>query len=576
MVRFNVGMLARQEQTFLPKVLNTCGGVDAHDNQAENDILQASKYLQEIGNIQYAAQAAEEVIQEAEEERKALELSQAQNGYSPVAMEALQRTIKSFERRTGLQFKMRSAGIEALTKSSTQKDSVGFAMEGVIDYIKKLIKMLIDAIRSVWEKVKSFLKNVFSGADKLHKRAEKIKEAAGDESKEEYRRKSEIIDGIYYPSTLLKESVGEGKTISIRNALIMELNIKDAEAETLRAGLNWVLSEKPQTVQKYEEKEFAREIDNDKSKWDRQYYLMQEVYTSTNFSKERYLHMIEVREYLRNKGVKGFVKSTKNVGNEGLATSAEKTSTSGKISIPTVLEFVTLNGKVLSGGDFVDQYVKQTTSRQPYRESLDEYIKNIYSGEYTKILEAAKKDDNKEEIAKLIKGSVSELSSKAALLGDSKDNLLTYSNSSKPYLLGDYYEEFTSLKKDATWEQIANEYSRISADLVEAKNQKKVTEVTPLTRKEAGALASAAMAAMKNYKNLEDQQKKLDGGFNKILSEAKRLEKDESISGDQLRIATGFVRASLNATIKMLVAVNSYEIRLTKAALDYAAASIRE
>lgn len=577
MARKNIGALIQVTQIPSPKFLSIETELNTVGQQAEDDIVQAMQDKQDIQRMQQAIDDAEEVIQEAEEEHAALQ----QTANRGVGLESFQRAVKSFERRTGLIFKANCLGIESISLQNDNMQAVKIATEGIVTYVKKLIRMLIDALNSLWERVKAFFKNLFSGADKLHKRAEKIKEAAGGENKEGYRRKSEIIGSTYYPSTHLKKIVEEGENISIQNALIMELNVLETSSEALRAGLEYAIDKKPEAIEKYEEKAFARGMDNDKNKWDRKYYMMQEVYISTNFAKERYLHMIEVREHLRNKGVKGFVRSNKGASDEPQASapvrneSSEKTSPD-KITVPSVLEFVTIDGKALNGKDFVDQYIKQSTDSHLYRESLDSDIKDFSSGVYVKILEAAKKPDNKEEIVKLIKDTIVEPTSKNSIIEDKKDGLLTYGATKNDYLLGNYYEEYINFKKDATWDQISTGYSKISSGIIYDTNQKKITEVSPLTREEAAMLASAAMAAMENYKKLEDQQKRLDAGFNKILSETKRLENDESIPRDQLIVATGFVRATINATIRMLVAVNSYELRLTKAALDYAAASIRE
>lgn len=117
----------------------------------------------------------------------------------------------------------------------------------------------------------------------------------------------------YSPSDLLRESVEEGKLISVRNALIMELNNKRLESNTLRSALAWAQSRIPDLCELYAEKAFSRGMNTHRDTWDRNYYLMQEVYLGTSFTKERYWHMIEVREHLRQLGVKGFaaVTSTK-------------------------------------------------------------------------------------------------------------------------------------------------------------------------------------------------------------------------------------------------------------------------
>ena len=51
----------------------------------------------------------------------------------------------------------------------------------------------------------------------------------------------------------------------------------------------------------YEEKSFARELETDKSKWNSEYFHLQEVYLKTNFSQKRFEHLADVHDYIRKK-----------------------------------------------------------------------------------------------------------------------------------------------------------------------------------------------------------------------------------------------------------------------------------
>lgn len=574
MARVNIGMLTFQEQSAIKYTLVENNN-EMIGQKVEDDLIQAGHHQQEIETIQHAMNKAEEVVHEAEEERQALE----RKAGNTISLESLQRAIKSFERRTGVAYS--GVILESHQELTGNINSFKIATEGVVEYVKKLITMLMKALNSVWDKVKEFFKNILSGAERLRRRAIKIKADTQDAREDLDHGKpngehSTIVDGEYIPSRLLEKSVNKESVSSARNALIMELNDRKLDSETLQAGLKWALSKNPEIAEKYEEKAFSRGMDPDKAKWDRQYYLMQEVYLGTSFTKERYLHMIDVREYLRDKGIKGFAApDKKEASNQNPEISSKKQkSNSDKITLPSVLEFVVLNGKTTEGSSFVSQYEKQTSDKNRYRETVNDYINQISSGAYADVLEAAKKDNNEDEITKLIKDIIVGPGSNVKIIKDNKDGLIHYANSNDSYLLGDYCQEFINLSKDATWEQISNEYSKISFDLISKKREGKAEEVRPLSRKESNAVASAAINAMEKFKKLEEQQKKLGTGFNKLMTEAKRLGKDKSVSAEQLRVATGFVRTSVNAAIKMSVAVNAYELRLTKAALDYAAASL--
>lgn len=532
--------------------------------QAEDDMLRMQQSSQEIKIMQQAIDLAEEVVQEAEEERQVLE---NKSGNS-IALASLQRTVKSFERRTGVIY--RNVSLESLTENGNVTGGVGIAMEAVIDYIKKLIRALIDSLKSVWERVKAFFRNVFSGAEKLRKRAEKLKEVSDAPSSDNYRENSTITNGEYIPSTILETAIKEKTAVSIRNVLIMELNALIVDSDTLRAGLQYALNKKPEVAEEYKEVAWSRGMNNDKSQWDKDYYMVQEVYLGHIFSKERYLHMIEVREYLQKKGVKGFARPESARHNEETV----KGVSNKKINTPSVLEFATINGKATEPEDFVTEYSKQSANNELYRKALIKNIKEVSSGSYAKVLDAAKKPENHEEVLKLIKENSDILDVSKMTVVDNKDGTVTYSSRGNIHFLGDYYSEYTTLAKGATWEQILNGYSKIGFDFSQDKDKKEIKEISALTKEQINSLATTIVLTMEKYKEMENEQKKLDAGFNKLLAEARRLENEKDAPRQQLMVASGFVRATINAVMKTMVSINSYELRLTKAALDYASASM--
>lgn len=103
----------------------------------------------------------------------------------------------------------------------------------------------------------------------------------------------------YNPSINLRKFVEEGDLTTLRTALIVELEDKRLDANTLRAALAWTRTRVADLCEPYGEKAFARAIVQNREQWSADYYGLQAVYLDTNFSEERFLHLIEVREYLR-------------------------------------------------------------------------------------------------------------------------------------------------------------------------------------------------------------------------------------------------------------------------------------
>ena len=110
----------------------------------------------------------------------------------------------------------------------------------------------------------------------------------------------------YTPSPNLQKFVSDGDLNTIRTALRMELNDNRLSSADLRASLAWVKAKVPSLFEDYQEKDFARGQESDQQLWTSQYYDSQVVYLKTNFSEERLLHLIEVRDRLRQQGVEGF------------------------------------------------------------------------------------------------------------------------------------------------------------------------------------------------------------------------------------------------------------------------------
>lgn len=110
----------------------------------------------------------------------------------------------------------------------------------------------------------------------------------------------------YSPSAMLKKFVAEGDLLTIRTTLRMELNDNSLSSGDLQAALAWAKTQQAGLLEAYSEKSFARGMDADRKHWDSQYYENQVVYLKANFCEERFLHLIEVRELLRQQSAEGF------------------------------------------------------------------------------------------------------------------------------------------------------------------------------------------------------------------------------------------------------------------------------
>lgn len=118
------------------------------------------------------------------------------------------------------------------------------------------------------------------------------------------------VTANYLPSANLQTFVNEGDVLTIRTALRLELNDNSLTATDLRAAALWTKGKIPGLLEVFAEKAYARGMDADPKLWTSSYYEHQVVYLKSNFAEERFLHLIEVREHLRQQGVEGFVAVT--------------------------------------------------------------------------------------------------------------------------------------------------------------------------------------------------------------------------------------------------------------------------
>lgn len=151
----------------------------------------------------------------------------------------------------------------------------------------------------------------------------------------------------YTPSDNLRLFVQKGDLSTIRTALRMELNDNSLTSADLEAAMAWTQRQVPGLFEPFAEKSFARGMETDQKLWTSQYYDSQMVYLKTNFSAERFRHLIQVRALLRQQGVKGFAplpptapRNTSQTGNRrsagttGHATTTQQNSSEGGWHIP--------------------------------------------------------------------------------------------------------------------------------------------------------------------------------------------------------------------------------------------------
>lgn len=112
----------------------------------------------------------------------------------------------------------------------------------------------------------------------------------------------------FQPTENLLENFQDGGKDRLQAQIALRLEIYDArnDADFLRRAADWATSRCPELFEPYMTSAFKKAISKSEADWNADYFDMQTEYLSGNFSRERYLHLIEVRQYLRDKGMAGF------------------------------------------------------------------------------------------------------------------------------------------------------------------------------------------------------------------------------------------------------------------------------
>lgn len=110
----------------------------------------------------------------------------------------------------------------------------------------------------------------------------------------------------FIPSENLRHYVEAGEVRTARSALLMELNDNSLDASDLRAAQAWATARVAGLHVAHTESTFARAVDMNEGQWTVDYFDTQLVYLKTNFSETRFLHLVNVRQKLRNAGAERF------------------------------------------------------------------------------------------------------------------------------------------------------------------------------------------------------------------------------------------------------------------------------
>lgn len=175
MKRLNIAMLGEQAQHVIEQTEPVQSSIEVLGSQVEDDLLQAQQTQSQIDAMDGAVVDAQQAQEDLEQEQQAAEqATQLPKEQQQAALESIQRNVKSILKTIGL-CNAPGFGMESISSNTT------IALEMTAQDIKAFVKKIWDKIVEVWNRtvdvIKDFLNKIFSGAERLKKRAEQIKEA---------------------------------------------------------------------------------------------------------------------------------------------------------------------------------------------------------------------------------------------------------------------------------------------------------------------------------------------------------------------------------------------------------------
>ena len=125
----------------------------------------------------------------------------------------------------------------------------------------------------------------------------------------------------YTPDSKLELSVWQGNTAMVRAVLQAILNNNIYPDDEINNALEWT-NEHLKGLFEDSHPEIEPQV-SDRSKWDADYYYMQETAVGDNFSRDRFLHLIEIRNHLREKGHPDFILIRRTTSQDAASTTKE-------------------------------------------------------------------------------------------------------------------------------------------------------------------------------------------------------------------------------------------------------------
>jgi hypothetical protein len=254
-----------------------------------------------------------------------------------------------------------------------------------------------------------------------------------------------------------------------------------------------------------------------------------------------------------------------------------------KVKNATVLEFTNLANKQVSGKAYVEAYAKQhQLTEYVYSFVSEAYKSGIENGTLNDLLIAFTKDVKEKEVEDVINKLTGTFTIKGAKYNNASPAGISSNGSDisesdkKQIMLGGYVISAEDYKKNVRYSDIIKFPSTFKAGCYKLTDaESTASDVPVLSVKESGELAKEVINRIKAYENHGGFVRSLDRALSNLVKKAQGLSAAEGVNTSGLSVGSSIVRSYVNGVINLTTTMQKYDVRLAKAALDYAAASIR-
>lgn len=164
----------------------------------------------------------------------------------------------------------------------------------------------------------------------------------------------DILKG-YEPKESLQLAIEKKDIRAVQNIIKFDLKNNRLLVKDIIQEVMFVSQNIPEAFLEYEEDKFCLAIIENNNSWNKDYFLLQQSYLNHNFAMERLMHLINVRDYLAQKGVEGFEhikvqpKPKPQFNNTSSSSSSSKQSSHVKQENSFMKTAVIIGGAVLAG-----------------------------------------------------------------------------------------------------------------------------------------------------------------------------------------------------------------------------------